>query len=106
MAEQEHNGVNGFHSESEQRNQPVNGDASEAVNGNPSNGLRVTIEESASSAVNGGSPTNSMLTPIRQRMERKKSSPMMPTFMVSAPGKVIVFGEHAVVHGKVRRSST
>lgn len=28
------------------------------------------------------------------------SSPMMPAFMVSAPGKVIVFGEHAVVHGK------
>jgi mevalonate kinase len=27
---------------------------------------------------------------------------MMPAFMVSAPGKVIVFGEHAVVHGKVR----
>jgi mevalonate kinase len=25
---------------------------------------------------------------------------MAPTFMVSAPGKVIVFGEHAVVHGK------
>jgi len=25
----------------------------------------------------------------------------MPPFMVSAPGKVIVFGEHAVVHGKV-----
>jgi mevalonate kinase len=25
---------------------------------------------------------------------------MMPAFMVSAPGKVIVFGEHAVVHGK------
>jgi mevalonate kinase len=32
---------------------------------------------------------------------RKKSSPMMPPFMVSAPGKVIVYGEHAVVHGKV-----
>lgn len=32
---------------------------------------------------------------------RKLSSPMMPAFMVSAPGKVIVFGEHAVVHGKV-----
>jgi mevalonate kinase len=33
---------------------------------------------------------------------RKKSSPMMPPFMVSAPGKVIVYGEHAVVHGKAR----
>jgi hypothetical protein len=32
---------------------------------------------------------------------RKSSTPMMPAFMVSAPGKVIVFGEHAVVHGKV-----
>ncbi|KAF2084123.1 mevalonate kinase [Saccharata proteae CBS 121410] len=28
------------------------------------------------------------------------SSPLMPPFMVSAPGKVIVYGEHAVVHGK------
>ncbi|KIH88348.1 mevalonate kinase [Sporothrix brasiliensis 5110] len=36
----------------------------------------------------------------RYRMNRKASSPMMPAFMVSAPGKVIVFGEHAVVHGK------
>jgi mevalonate kinase len=32
---------------------------------------------------------------------RKLSSPLMPAFMVSAPGKVIVYGEHAVVHGKV-----
>lgn len=30
---------------------------------------------------------------------------MMPAFMVSAPGKVIVFGEHAVVHGKVSLNS-
>jgi hypothetical protein len=37
----------------------------------------------------------------RAPMDRKQSSPMMPAFMVSAPGKVIVFGEHAVVHGKV-----
>ncbi|KAF2112421.1 ribosomal protein S5 domain 2-type protein [Lophiotrema nucula] len=33
-------------------------------------------------------------------LHRKYSSPMMPPFMVSAPGKVIVYGEHAVVHGK------
>jgi hypothetical protein len=33
---------------------------------------------------------------------RKQSSAMLPPFIVSAPGKVIVFGEHAVVHGKVR----
>ena len=32
---------------------------------------------------------------------RKMSSPLAPAFMVSAPGKVIVYGEHAVVHGKV-----
>lgn len=37
---------------------------------------------------------------IKAKMERKMSSPMAPPFMVSAPGKVIVFGEHAVVHGK------
>lgn len=36
-------------------------------------------------------------------LDRKQSTPMMPAFMVSAPGKVIVFGEHAVVHGKVPR---
>ena len=36
----------------------------------------------------------------KPRMERKISSPMNPAFMTSAPGKVIVYGEHAVVHGK------
>ncbi|KAL8656674.1 MAG: hypothetical protein Q9210_000106 [Variospora velana] len=36
----------------------------------------------------------------RPTIHRKSSSPMMPAFMTSAPGKVIVYGEHAVVYGK------
>lgn len=48
--------------------------------------------------VNGNGPLAQRL-----KMDRRQSSPMAPPFMVSAPGKVIVFGEHSVVHGKVNR---
>ncbi|KAL1985239.1 hypothetical protein VTN96DRAFT_8155 [Rasamsonia emersonii] len=44
--------------------------------------------------------TSTTSSKTSDRMMRKPSSPMAPPFMVSAPGKVIVFGEHAVVHGK------
>ena len=36
----------------------------------------------------------------RPTVSRKVSGPTMPAFMTSAPGKVIVYGEHAVVYGK------
>src|SRR5438045_9768754 len=53
-------------------------------------------------ALYGPPLTNERILPLRDRPshDRKRSSPMAPAFMVSAPGKVIVFGEHAVVHGK------
>ena len=35
-----------------------------------------------------------------------KRTPLIPPFMVSAPGKVIVFGEHAVVHGKTAMAAS
>jgi mevalonate kinase len=43
---------------------------------------------------------DAMMNGTTPHHQRKASSPMAPAFMVSAPGKVIVFGEHAVVHGK------
>lgn len=55
------------------------------------------MEKAAINGLSNGSSNGKKRTP----MARKQSSPMMPPFMVSAPGKVIVFGEHAVVHGKV-----
>lgn len=51
---------------------------------------------------NGSNSSVNSTTNGTGSIRRKMSSPMMPAFMVSAPGKVIVFGEHAVVHGKVR----
>ncbi|KAI9814123.1 MAG: Mevalonate kinase [Thelocarpon impressellum] len=55
--------------------------------------------------VNGHDGPAELASP-RAHLDRKPSSPMMPAFMVSAPGKVIVYGEHAVVHGKAAIAAT
>jgi mevalonate kinase len=66
---------------------------------NMSNGASASASASTANNghayINGNGPLSNRL-----KMERKASSPMAPPFMVSAPGKVIVFGEHSVVHGK------
>lgn len=79
------------------------------------NGNSVTIHSETAESSDGSETPSSSASPSRQRANggssqtpgsksamkaRKISSPMAPAFMVSAPGKVIVFGEHAVVHGK------
>lgn len=59
--------------------------------------IRENMEKATINGLSNGSSNGERKAPLT----RKESSPMMPPFMVSAPGKVIVFGEHAVVHGKV-----
>ncbi|KAH9904739.1 mevalonate kinase like protein [Xylariomycetidae sp. FL2044] len=64
-------------------------------NGSHTNGHANSDSETSSMATSESSSDGA-----RKKLPRRKSSPMMPAFMVSAPGKVIVFGEHSVVYGK------
>lgn len=70
--------------------------------GNDLNGASVNGASTSGSDISSDDVSLNGNTPIahRMRVKRKMSSPMAPPFMVSAPGKVIVFGEHSVVHGK------
>lgn len=44
--------------------------------------------------------TSPLSTTSSRSSGRRDSNPLAPPFIVSAPGKTIVYGEHAVVHGK------
>ena len=78
-------GVNGF----------SHGDGLNVLNG----GAPTTDQKIQTAFSNLSSPTSpsSVQTPTHGR---KDSNPLAPPFIVSAPGKTIVYGEHAVVHGK------
>lgn len=61
----------------------------------------VTMANGHKGTQSSSSDEDSPASDPRPAYKRKMSTPLAPPFMVSAPGKVIVYGEHAVVHGKV-----
>ena len=71
-------------------------DAEIALDGLRLHGGTKLTNDLTSSADGPASPVS------RGRPHRSDTVSELPSFMVSAPGKVIVYGEHAVVHGKVR----
>ncbi|KAM0189407.1 hypothetical protein ACHAPA_002216 [Fusarium lateritium] len=73
----------------------VNGLTINHANGNGNGHSHISDSSSETSGASSNGSVNR-----RIKLSRKMSSPMAPPFMVSAPGKVIVFGEHSVVHGK------
>ncbi|KAI0011068.1 mevalonate kinase [Xylariaceae sp. FL0662B] len=76
---------------------PTTPDSLTSEMSNGFNGIHADMEQLH---VNGDANGRSSGESDRKKSSRKQSSPMMPAFMVSAPGKVIVFGEHSVVYGK------
>jgi mevalonate kinase len=80
------------------------------TNGKPPTNGRLTkkasYSESSTESLSDEMESASLHEPRRPKTPRKTSSPLMPAFMVSAPGKVIVYGEHAVVYGKVSSLSS
>ena len=81
------NGVNGVEGETK-----VNGIAKSPRPSTKDQKMQTSFGSSAASTTNGHSRPGIH--------SRKESNPLAPPFIVSAPGKTIVYGEHAVVHGK------
>lgn len=81
-----------------------------AVHSNRTNGLHVNGAINGARDSHGQTTFEHVLSPkanananaLRRipMHQRKESNPLAPPFIVSAPGKTIVYGEHAVVHGK------
>lgn len=64
------------------------------------NGMRLDTAGSQSPALEDIASPASATSSGRPSHLRKESNPLAPPFLISAPGKTIVYGEHAVVHGK------
>ena len=70
------------------------------MNGQPKeqvNGVQTDTRQSPTRDISTPTSAASLQTPTHGRRD---SNPLAPPFIVSAPGKTIVYGEHAVVHGK------
>ncbi|KAK3641333.1 Mevalonate kinase [Elasticomyces elasticus] len=83
------------------RSNGVNGQshASPKVNGHANSTAASRDQQDAQDSSENDLPSTSSRMP-RPIHGRKESNPLAPPFIVSAPGKTIVYGEHAVVHGK------
>lgn len=82
----------------------VNGVSHDGVNGTKDGPPRsLTKDQKLQTAFDDTSSPSSPSSVTSTRTSthsRKESNPLAPPFIVSAPGKTIVYGEHAVVHGK------
>ena len=79
----------------------VNGINGHSTTRPQSSSKHVTVVEPPTTNGSTANGTTTAHTTRRIPMhDRKLSNPLAPPFLVSAPGKTIVYGEHAVVHGK------